>query len=705
MKYFLFLIKQSCKPPATGTPFFFTAMVMALLSATTLKAQTGPFSPSDWPASIDTNAVVDYVVIDPNASFNTPQSWNNVLSLAGGGDQTFTGITLGGLFGDQTTATYLNIADPNYANYANVPVIDILLQVYGNGFLYTGSGNGVSVSFLEGQVGHLIGASAGTFPPGADNAQWNWVLFEITNSIDSGTGFRYVGDTSYAVTAGGQFGGVNGGTLRWQGIGPGVAIRAAAFGPQGAFGTTNQVNVFASGSVCAPEPPVNLTYVDFNQKITNYLTVINDSSLGETYTLQSGVGPAGDLRTAIQSTSGLMNFGILSNYLGLPCNTPRTMEVGLEFYDDPALAGTSFGPSQYATDAQGDLATFGGTPYTLTGSGLWLKAAFFIPSVDLEGVGTTPLTGGPTLVINGTAPFIDRVEIGVIRAGTNALAGLTPDPDYYMNPLICETNYGYYAEWDPHDGVTNNLDVGNSGGDQNMVVEMAGPSNDRRLAEAPAPGSGNNNIQFALLNEAFGPSLQDNARVSMLLTYYDDPALVGATLGPNAYQTFIGTGISSIVGAPAPPYNVVVTLAGTGQWKDAYFELPNVNFNGVNQGPQAVCRFETGPPPGSSKPAVIYVSRIRYDVIRPCGVFEGINMLQSISITNTITNLNINWFGTATLQSAPTLTGPFNNVFSVTNTLTNSYTPTVANNAQLFRLLYPAYPQYLSTSPIYSATP
>jgi hypothetical protein len=338
----------------------------------------------------------------------------------------------------------------------------------------------------------------------------------------------------------------------------------------------------------------------------------------------------------------------------------------------------------------------------MTGSGLWLKVAFYISAVDLEGVSTTPLTGGPTVSFNGTGPFIDRVELGVIRAGTNALAGLTPAPDYYMDPLICETNYGYYAEWDPHDGVTNNLDVGSSGGDQDMVVEMAGPSDDRRLAEAPA--SGNNNIQFALQNSAFGPSYQDNALVAMLLTYYDDPALAGATLYPNAYSSWIG-GISTIIGNPPPPYNVSVTLKGTGQWMDAYFVLGGVNFNGVNQGPQSVVRFETSPASPANPPANIYVSRIRYDVIRPCGAFEGINMLQSIGITNTSTNLNVNWFGTASLQSAPALTGPFRNLVTVTNTLTNSYTPSATNNAQLFRLLYPAYPQYLSTSPIYSTTP
>ena len=162
-------------------------------------------------------------------------------------------------------------------------------------------------------------------------------------------------------------------------------------GPQGAFGTSNQINVFTPPAACPAEPPVNSTYVDFNQVASNHLTVINDANQNETYIVQSGVGPAGDLRTAIQSTSGLMNFGILSNYLGLPCNTPRTMKLGLEVYDDPNLIGTQIMPAQYATDAQGDLAWYAGSPYTLTGTGKWLKLAFLIPGVDLVGVGTAPL--------------------------------------------------------------------------------------------------------------------------------------------------------------------------------------------------------------------------------------------------------------------------------------------------------------------------
>jgi len=487
---------------------------------------------------------------------------------------------------------------------------------------------------------------------------------------------------------------VNSGTLRLQGIGVGLTVRAVALGPKGAFGTTNQINVFAAGTTCASEPSVNLTYVDFNASVTNHLVVINDASLGETYVQQSGVGPAGDLRTAIQSTSGLMNFGILSNYLGLPCNTPETVKLGLEVYDDPGLAGTQIAPAQFATDAQGDLGTYAGSPYTLTGTGTWLKVGFWIASVDLEGVGTAPLTGGPTLSFVGGLPFIDRIELGMIRTGTNLLAGLDPAPDYFMNPLICSTNYGYYAEWDPRAGITNNVTVGSSGGDQNMVVAMVGPAGDQRLAEAPAPGSGNNNIQFALQNQVFGPSLQDNANVAIGITYYDDPSLAGAQIGLNAYQSFVN-GISTIIGAPPAPWNARAVLKGTGQWVDAYFYLPNVNFYGVNQGPQSVVRLETSPAVATNlNTGDVYVSRIRYDVIRPCGPFEGINMLQALTIQKTNTTGTVSWFGTAALQSATTVGGPYTPILSLTNTMTNSYTSPVFP-WQFFRLQYPPYPPYL----------
>ncbi|MGO8930325.1 MAG: hypothetical protein ACLQU3_25940 [Limisphaerales bacterium] len=693
------LVKLPIEIPGAALATFFAWVAAAIwvLSPASTQAQTGPFSPSDWPPTINTSATVDYVIIDPNAVFTTPAGWNADLILAGGGDQAYSGITLDGLFGDQLTSDNLNIADPNYTMFVDVPVIDILLQVYGNSSLYNADGSGKGVGILEGQLNYLTTPSAGTVPLGANNGVWNWMLLSVTNPVDPATTFRYVGDTSYPEQIGGTYGGVNGGTLRLQGIGAGLTIRAIALGPQGVFGTSNQINVFTAAAACPQEPPVNLTYVDFNQGVTNYLTVINDANLGETFSLASGVGPAGDLRTAIFSTSGLMNFGVLSNYLGLPCNTPRTMKLGLEVYDDPNLVGTQIMPSQFATDSQGDLGSYAGSAYTLTGTGKWLKLGFWIPGVDLVGVGTAPLTGGPTLSFVNGSPYIDRIELGIIRAGTNVLAGLDPEPDYYMNPLICTTNYGYYAEWDPHDGITNNVTTGSSGGDQNMVVEMAGPPDDQRLAEAPAPGSGNNNIQFALENNVFGPSLQDNANVSIQITYYDDPNLAGAQIGLNAYDSYVN-GIATIIGAPPAPYNARAVLQGTGKWVDAFFYLPNVNFIGVNQGPQSVCRLETSPAVATNlDTGDVFVSRIRYDVIRPCGPFEGINMLQSVSIQPTNKPATVSWFGTATLQSATNVVGPYTSIMSVTNILTNSYTAPGTYPWQFFRLQYPAYPAYLLT--------
>src|ERR1035437_7985146 len=253
------------------------AMISLLTSTVISTAQITPPSPSDWPASVNASAAVDYCILDPSNSFNTPPGWNNVMSLApNSGDQTYTGATLNGLSGEQIINAngFLNVADPNYANFVAEPVIDVLLQVYGSGYLYANQ-----LSALEGQVGgagHLIAPTV-SVPAGANNSQWVWMLLEVTNPVDP-YGFRYVGDTSFPTTFQGDNGGVNLGTIRFSGANS-WTVRAIAFGPQGAFGTTNQINVFAP-STCPPEPAVNLAYVDFNQGTSNNLTVINDSSLG-----------------------------------------------------------------------------------------------------------------------------------------------------------------------------------------------------------------------------------------------------------------------------------------------------------------------------------------------------------------------------------------------------------------------------------------
>ena len=595
-----------------------------------LYGQTGPFAPTNWPPTVSPSATVDYGIFDPNAAFTTPVGWNPSVSLAGGGDQTFQSITLCGLTGDQSTSTYVNIADTSYTAWADTPVLDVLLQVYGNGNLYHVDGSGINISFLTGTLlsgpqNNLNGVSAGLTPPGADNSQWNWILLSITNAISPITSNRYVGYVPPDAAGTFQNGGVNGGTLRIQNL-PGIIVRAAAIGAQGAFGTSNQVNVFAPPPACPDEPAANLAFVDVNAGLTNHLVILNNGD--QTVSYQSNVGPANDRRAAVQvqATATYMNFGILSNYLGVPCNFPRPMKVCVEVYDDPALAGASFGPEAYATDSCGDTAVYKGPLYTLQGSDQWLRIAFVVPNVDLAGTNTAPLTGGPRLAFSvGSAfPFFDRVELGIFRTGTNTLAGLDPDPTFYLDPSICTSNYGNYAELDLQNGINNNLAPGSSTGDQLMVQEMAGPQNDQRLSIRP--DGGYNNIQFAIQNQVFGPTYQDNARVAQVLTYYDDPAIAGATLYPGVYQSWVG-GVSSL---KFPNPNTGVTLRGTDKWLDAYFELPDANFAGVNQMPQSLVRYQTTRArAGDPTSGYVHVTRARYAVIRPCGPYAGVNLLQT----------------------------------------------------------------------------
>ena len=136
-------------------------------------------------------------------------------------------------------------------------------------------------------------------------------------------------------------------------------------------------------------------------------------------------------------------------------------------------------------------------------------------------------------------------------------------------------------------------------------------------------------------------------------------------------------------------------MKGTGQWVDASFFLPNANFIGVNQLPQSVARITTSRAVSTNADSgVVFVSRIRYDVIRPCGPYQGINMLQSIGIQQTNQVPKVTWTGTATLQSAPVVVGPYTNILSVTNVVTNSYAPPAIKPWQFFRLQYPPYPSF-----------
>ncbi len=173
--------------------------------------------------------------------------------------------------------------------------------------------------------------------------------------------------------------------------------------------------------------------------------------------------------------------------------------------------------------------------------------------------------------------------------------------------------------------------------------------------------------------------------VAMIMTYYDDPALVGDTLYPQIYQTW-DNGVS-VLALPPAPYNTQAVLQGTGQWMDVAFEIPNANLLGVYGAPQSVCRYAASGP--------VAVSRIRYNVIRPCGPYEGIDYFQLLGMTNSNTQIGLNWRGTATVLAAPTVRGVWSNAFTITNTLTNTYVSATANQAEFFRLQWPSYPTNL----------
>jgi len=398
-------------------------------------------------------------------AFSAPgASWTNtleILSGTGNSDQITEPIIIGGHSGLIVSRTYLNVADHSFQDWANYDTIDILMQAYGDEHLLGLTGQPRNFDFLTGSLPDLHGANGGSLPIEVKNQKWNWVLFRIENAMRT-DGTRYVGLIPPDSTGANTFGGVNGGTIREQGV-PNLIVRLVAFGERGAFGEPEQINRFAPPEPCAPEPDTNLAYSDISRNTNSHLVVLNDGD--QTVTYLDNVGPTGDLRRAVRATGSFMNFGITDHYLGLPCNDPRTVKLCVEFYDDPALTGAIFGPEAYATDATGGTATNAvGRRQTLEGSGKWVRRAFNIASVNLKGINTGSLEGGPRLIFENGQVLISRVELGIFRTGTNALAGVDPIPDCFEDPKICTDAYGNYAELDLGKAIMNGLDQGSSGG-------------------------------------------------------------------------------------------------------------------------------------------------------------------------------------------------------------------------------------------------
>lgn len=595
-----------------------TLIALVLLSVQTGFPQTGPFSPEDWPTTRVDAKKVHYVATDGN--FVAPgATWLPAsLNILTDGDQVTQDITIGGHLGKKVAGNNLNIADLEFTEWADDPFIDILMQVYGDDALFNATGAPRNFNFLTGTLPELNAPNGGQIPVEAKNKKWNWVLFRIPNGLRPSDGSRFVG--SIPANAQGAFtsGGVNGGTIRLQDV-PGIIVRVIAWGEEGAFGDPADINKFFPADTCSPEPETNLAGIDVNAGITNRMVVLNDGD--QTVTFATNIGPATDLRRAVRPDVAFINFGILSNYLGQPCNDTRAVKVCVDFYDDPAFAGlnVTFGPEAFATDDLGGTGTFPAVErHFMEGSGQWIRRSWVISAVNLKGINAGTLTAGPRFISENGQVFISRFELGVLRTGTNALAGIDPLADCHSDPNICTGVYGSFAELDLANGIQTGLAPGSSGGDQEMIQENAGPTNDVRMAIRPArndgtPGSAHGFLNFAITGQALGPSSQPNAHLAICVTYYDDPALLGATFRPEVYKSDRG-GLETFGFTPGS-FNVAIQ--GTGQWRDAYWEITDMKFSGVNQGPQAAARFAL-----SDK---IFFSRVRYGVIRPCGTNAGVN--------------------------------------------------------------------------------
>ena len=623
-----------------------------------VNAQEGPFSPDDWPETADLNSVVHYVDTESLLSPLGDEWMEDELRVLTGGDQVTTAIEIGGVNALKVNQAYLNIADASYEEWADHEFIDILMLVYGDSAVLGLDGQPRDFHFLTGILPEYAGVLGGQIPLEGRNQKWNWVLFRIPNGIRDSDGTRLVGSIPENAQGAHTAGGINGGTIRVQLV-QGLIFRTVAFGQEGAFGEPEQVNVFFPPDECEPEPDTNHVYIDIAKDKNNHLVVINDDQQPVEYA--DDIGPENDKRRAVTGSDWITNFGITDNYLGWPCNEPKTMKVCVEFYDDPLNEGASFGPESYATDPDGGLAYVDPEKlFVMEGTGQWIRRSWVLHRVNLFGVDTAPLTGGPLFVSDGEPVYISRVDLALIRTGDHPLAWQDPLANCYSDSRICE--YGNYAEMDLHNDIRDGIDLGTSGGDQEMIVDEAGPEHDKRMAVRPAwddgnPGFSHSLLNFAVTDEVFGPSSQPNVHLTICLTYYDDPELIGATLRPEVYKSER----NGQVGFAFTSQTVAVSLEGSGTWRTAYWEIPDLKFNGVNQGPQAAARFIT-----SGK---VWVSRVQYGVIRPCGPQAGVNPLEDckplpvpeLSVERTLDGtVRLAWPVSADsfqLQSTPSLGG------------------------------------------------
>lgn len=591
-----------------------THLLIGWLMAIALAVNAQGLDTTKWPPLTDFTAEVHYWSADGFLTGAIPAGkgtqFLDSLSVLTGGDQVTTDVVVGGLDAKKSESQYFNVADQFFDLWPDIASIDVLVLYFANS-----ESKRDNLGFLLGTLGNLHGVGGYTFESVAD--QYQWRLFRVDNSG---------GWAGNQVDTGATAGGVNGGTIRLENTN-GLIIRAVAFAPAGVFGEPEDINISTEVEF-NPDNYGIMAEWDINKGVKNGLDVYRVTSGDQEIVESPGIGPAGDQRKAIRpamdnGTDGTrdiyVNWEILNEIFGPTTQPSARFKIVAEYYDDPALTGTVFGPEAYYSVGN-QIAFFPEAQRTvLEGSGKWKEALWYVTDVKLTGV-NVPTQAAARFVFTGPV-YVSRLRLGVIRT-SGIYEGVDPIPNVY--PFDPDP-YGIYAELDLNTGLVDNLDMSSSGGDQEYIIEEGiGPDNDKRRAVRPALGEGADSnfdryMNFMIQNEVFGPISQPNAKIKMAYDYYDDPALAGERFGPEVYQT----NVFGVVQIKFYPAENRLTLEGTGEWRTVAWVIDDVNFTGVNVSPGAVRLW-------FSDNCAVYISRVRYAVIRPVGKNAGVDMLADI---------------------------------------------------------------------------
>ena len=210
--------------------YFVLLATMGLLIGSTAFGQ----STEKWPVTTDFSADVHFWSADGFLFDSIPSGkgflFSDTLTILSGGDQNTEQVTISGKAATKSVSPYFNVADTLYDLLPEWPVIDILVQYFANS-----ESKRSNLNFLLGTLPDKYLHSVGDFTFESVSDQFAWRLFRVDNS---GAWAGHVYDDS---TGSFTYGGVNGGTIRFQNTN-GLIFRAVAFGPQGAFGEPEDIN-------------------------------------------------------------------------------------------------------------------------------------------------------------------------------------------------------------------------------------------------------------------------------------------------------------------------------------------------------------------------------------------------------------------------------------------------------------------------------